>query len=1086
MGFDDDDLSTPQNKALRLLHLIELLQQKEWMPNELQAELGLEIRAVHNYLKEAKTLAERLGLSFIHDPIRKTYSINQIERLNTIESLVTHAALRMLAHHSPGYNSAYQGALRKLAKNLPEPLRKIAIDSTEALKQRPASPNGSNLERIAEAWLGRNPIAFNYKLPNDRVIKVELEVYFVEISRANMAVYIIGRDLLYGKAIHYLDNLKAYKLDRITGAVSLEDSTYTIPEDFEPHEYLSSAWGIVTSPNPITVKLKFSPAAAYRIKEGGYPNFKKVEQLEDGYILVEIEIGIDDQGFPLELLPWIQSWGPRVEVLEPQHLRERWLEEAQALVEQYGGRGGSSPLDNAYWAHTPRKDDPKRQPHLLTEHTIAVANLAKTFAQSYGSELAYWLGIYHDFGKANPAFQKYLKTGANKQDSVPHAIWGASLLYNQLVQQKKLWQVSLPILGHHAGLHNSGTASSEMTRFRQQSPTADEQMKAFAALLQHPPDKPSLKIPDFKSDPYHKEFWLRMVFSALVDADYLDTEEHFDPQKGQFRGKWPTVSELWQRFELGRTGYLEKNKKTSSPKVTRVRTEVYQSCLTKAALRVKDGNNVFRLTVPTGGGKTLSGLAFALRHAQANNLERVIFAVPYTSITTQTAKVYREVLGDDAILEHHSAIPVPDNAKDYQDGDTLRRQLASENWDASLVVTTTVQLFESLLARKPSKCRKLHNIANSVIVLDEAQTLPPELLKPTLNVLRLLVDHFGVSVVFCTATQPAFAESRYLEDFKDKKPIEIVENYAEHFELLKRVEYIRRPGKPDWPELAQEIVSLPQKQVLVVLNSRKNALALLQAIQATEALERTDIFHLSTLLCGAHRQKVLDEVSRRLGEKAKPPVILVSTQVVEAGVDLDFPVVYRAMGPLDRIVQAAGRCNREGGLVGESGKVIIFEPAEGTAPKRFYKRGMEKTEFLLQSFSVNDFHKPDLHKLYFQRLYDDDPKKLDEDKIQDDRQELLFEEVARKYKFIEETASVVVPYNQGLEHLKAWKERPNRKTWQGLQPFLVNIMPGEIARLKEWLEEISEGFYLWKGGYDDQTHRGITEAIYDPSDLFMG
>lgn len=1078
MNYQDNSLGAHHKKALRLVRLIELLKQKPWAAQQLADELGTEKRAVNYYLKDLKDLESLLGFKLLHDEIRHTYELEAGVMLSDIEKVVTHMALRMLYYHSPGHNKQYQEAMLKLAQRLPEQARGIAIESTADLSFREASLEGSNLEQVAKAWFKQQVLEFHYLLPGAaKPYRFELEIYFIEVSRANMSVYVIGQDRLNHR-------LRTFKLGRmqfvrpigVTGA-------YRVPDQFDPEVYLSNAWGIVGSENPVTVKLKFSPAAVSRIREGGYPNLKEVGQEGDGSILVDIAVGTDEDGFPLELLPWIQSWGPRVEVLEPLSLRERWLEEAQAVVEKYGGDGGSNPPDNQYWAHTPRKDDPERKPHLLTEHTLAVAQQASFFARSYGSELAYWLGIYHDFGKVNPAFQKYLKTGASKSDSVPHAIWGASLLYAQL-KPKHIWQVSLPILGHHAGLHDSGTASSEIEHFRQKTPTADAQMKAFSLMLQHPKNKPSLKIPDFKEAPFYKELWIRMVFSALVDADYLDTEGHFDPQKSQSRGNWPTISELWERFGPGRVLYLEQSKKDSSPEVTRVRAEVYRACFDKAGTRAKNGNNVFRLTVPTGGGKTLSGLAFALKHAKENGLERVIFAIPYTSITTQTAKVYREVLGEDSILEHHSAIPIPDDAKDRQDTDLLRRQLAGENWDAHLIVTTTVQLFESLLARKPSKCRKLHNLTNSVIVLDEAQTLPPELLKPTLNVLKLLVDHFGVSVVFCTATQPAFAESQYLEDFKDKKPIEIVENYAEHFELLRRVEYIRHSGRPEWRELAEEIVSLPQKQVLVVLNSRKNALALLEAIQATEGAKREDIFHLSTLLCGAHRQKVLDEINHRLSDKAKLPVILVSTQVVEAGVDFDFPVVYRAMGPLDRIVQAAGRCNREGNLKNEKGKVVIFEPAEGTAPSGPYKIGTEKARFILQQHDLEALHKPTIYTDYFRRLFDD--VNTDKPKIQASREDLNYEQVAHDYRFIEDTFSIVVPYEDALEHLKKWQSWPSRKTWQRLQPYLVNLMPQEVMRLKEWLEEISEGFYLWKGGYDDQQHRGITEAIYDPSDLFIG
>ncbi len=730
-------------------------------------------------------------------------------------------------------------------------------------------------------------------------------------------------------------------------------------------------------------------------------------------------------------------------------------------------------------AHTPREGS--EEWHDLEEHLLQVAKAARTFAKPFGAgDIAYWIGLFHDLGKVSPQFQNYLTTGANKRDSVPHAIWGAALLYKMFKVQGR-WQAALPILGHHAGLHDAGSAAQDLEKFCTDRSDAVETMKAFLTQVER--EKVPFAFPDL-SNTYFKELWLRILFSALVDADFLDTEKHFSPDKHETRNQWPNIAELQQRFAKKCKIYLSnvsKDKETSE-EVARVRSEVYQACLDQAAR--DHPHNVFRLTVPTGGGKTLSGLAFALEHAQTQGLKRIIFAVPYTSITTQTAKVYREVLGANAVLEHHSAIQLPDDAKERQDQQSLRRQLASENWDASLIVTTTVQLFESLFARRTSKCRKLHNLAKSVIVLDEAQTLPPELLKPTLNVLRLLVEHFGISLVFCTATQPAFAESRYLEDFKDLKPIEIVSNFAEHFALLRRVTYERHQDKPSWAELAREIVELPEQQVLVILNSRKNALALLKEVQAKGEGKTDHVFHLSTLLCGAHRQKLLSDITQRLANNA--PVLLVSTQVVEAGVDLDFQTVYRALGPLDRIVQAAGRCNREGKREARDSRLVIFEPAEGTNPSGPYKVGIEKAQLILHDGDLERLHHPDVYTDYFKRLFDD--VNTDARGIQAMRADLSYEEVARHYRFIQPTVSVVVNYQDALENLRNYQSWPSRKTWQRLQPYLVSLMEHEKKRLGEWLEPVneSEDLFLWTGMYDAEHHRGIVEALYDPADLVFG
>ncbi len=701
-----------------------------------------------------------------------------------------------------------------------------------------------------------------------------------------------------------------------------------------------------------------------------------------------------------------------------------------------------------YWAHTPSEGS-NDKPHDLRRHLIDTAIRAQEYAKVFGAgNLAYLLGVWHDLGKYNPDFQEYLRKAQKAADEgrglgrkgPPHAIWGATLLHKRLGNHPQIDTFTLPVLGHHAGLEDASEGGQKISAEPDLADRVELMEQAIKQFGLYPVGNPE-SIPNTS---HKQELFTRMVTSALVDADFLDTERHFGQEHPQAREHDLDIPALWERFEAGRERVLNEQKeagKTPAKHVQEVRDEVYDACLEAAS--GKPG--VYRLTVPTGGGKTLSGLAFALSHAKANELRRVIVAIPYTSIIDQNAKVYRDVLGADAVLEHHSAVQPKDNKAERQDLNTLRLQLAAENWDVPLICTTFVQLFESLFARKTSKLRKLHRIANSVIVLDEAQTLPPDLRGPTLDVLRTLVDDYGVSLVLCTATQPAFETDELTESFKGIPQIEIVPQYAEHFEKLTRVKYVKHKQYPNpvlWAQLAEEIK--PEPQILTILNTRKDALALLRELQRQGA---TDLYHLSTLMCGAHRKDKLEEINARLADKKRPPVRLISTQVVEAGIDLDFPIVYRALAPLDRIIQAAGRCNRNGNST-ELGRVVIFQTESGKAPKGTYQKGIEKARTIVET--VEDVDKelngPDILRLYFSRLYQD--VEPDERNIQPLRRELEFKKVASAYRMIrEETVSSIVPYRDYRKHLERWQRFPSRKSWRALQPYVVNIYAHEAKKL---------------------------------------
>jgi len=486
---------------------------------------------------------------------------------------------------------------------------------------------------------------------------------------------------------------------------------------------------------------------------------------------------------------------------------------------------------------------------------------------------------------------------------------------------------------------------------------------------------------------------------------------------------------------------------------------------------------LYALTAPTGAGKTRALLAFALQHALANGLERVIVALPYTSIIDQTADVYRQILGNNVVLEHHSALEVDDLSETALE----RHRLLSENWDAPLIVTTFVQLFESLFSNLPSRCRKVHRLARSVIVLDEAQTIPIELLEPTVHALQQLIDDYGATVLLSTATQPALGQIQFA-----KSPVQVVANPAQHFQTLKRVNYHvdLTPRNYDW--LADEIAA--REQVMVVLNTRKDALATIDALRQRHPNVMPSVFHLSTLLCPAHRREVLAEVKRRL--EHREPCRLVATQVVEAGVDLDFPVVMRAVGPLDRIVQAAGRCNREGRLT--RGEVIVFELAQGSTPRGAYRTGTDEARITLQQPNA-DLHHPNTYTDYFARLYGD--VSLDREGIQQAREGFQFETVAQKYRLIRDDTYPVIVVNYDPNAVNALLQQgraivqaggiPPQRWRQHLHAYTVSLYRHEMNALRQQgliQDDPVLGIALYVGAYDPLT--GVS-AQADPADLVV-
>lgn len=748
-------------------------------------------------------------------------------------------------------------------------------------------------------------------------------------------------------------------------------------------------------------------------------------------------------------------------------------------------------MGEAFYAHTPVEGGAW---HELVSHLKRTAVLAQENAVKFGAgDLTYLAGLWHDIGKFNPDFQDYLRRCDRAKRSgekpppkgVPHAVYGAVLATESM-------QPLTPIIyGHHAGLPQRARLQGVVAEENEEVREVYEQLmpvaREWVSGLLYEGDMKTL-IPDPPKDPLQMELFLRMVFSALVDADFLDTETHFDPNVSRLRGAELMPADLWSVLERDQERLISEADHTP---VNAVRQEVYEACLRAAELP----RGVFRLSVPTGGGKTRSGLAFALRHAIKHDLDRVIYAIPYTSIIDQTAGEFRKIfkdLSDVNVLEHHSGVRDErdtDRARDPEEAEKLhearmRVRLATQNWDAPLVVTTTVQLFESLFANRTSRCRKLHNVSRSVILLDEVQTLPLKLLNPIVDVLKELTRRYEVSVVLCTATQPALeTDSRYLRGFELGSVRDIVplERASEHFRELQRVKYEIPAESWSWEEVARRLKdATPERRAMAVLNSRRDALAMLGALNDESAL------HLSTLLCGANRRDVLFEVRRRLREKE--PCLLVATQVVEAGVDLDFPAVFRAVGPLDRIVQAAGRCNREGIMEGP-GRVVVFRPEEGRGPRGEYESARAQTEMLLRRRGF-DLHDPSVFREYFELMYQLVP--TDAEGIQDLRRNLDYPEVAQKFRLIsEDTVPVIVNYEEQdprreEDRLRLIERVRREKTLRPgdhrrLQTYTVGLFERDFEERKWAMQEVAEGVWMWTGEYDPV--RGIVDVRDDPADL---
>ena len=749
-------------------------------------------------------------------------------------------------------------------------------------------------------------------------------------------------------------------------------------------------------------------------------------------------------------------------------------------------------------SHPDRKTPPPQGWQWLKQHLGAVSRIAGERAAKALPEkrdffeVARAAGWLHDIGKYRPEFQQMLLGQRGKGEATRHKQAGAAWAADDL-----RLDIAFAIVGHHGGLPDKTDLKSLVA-----GPGGRDvvQQVRQLAICECPEIAKPLPKWTGSNDPLALDVWVRLLFSCLVDADWLDTGVHERTANGQPQMAQPVelsqercailLSRVREYIAERAAQCRDENVNVTVPAdrhVPTIRGEILDAALTAAEMVP----GLFSMTVPTGGGKTLTALAFALAHVQKHGLRRVIYVAPYLSILEQNAREIRRALQAefdsadvDLVFEHHS-LAEPPGGKDVDESQSGAIARQAENWSAPFVITTNVQFFESLFSNQPGQCRKLHNIARSVVILDECQTLPPGLIEPTCSMLKGIAALAGTSIVLCTATQPAWLKredwDKGLENVR-----EIVPHELNLFDRLKRVsiEWPRRnTPQLDWPDVAARM--LDQRAALCIVNTKKAARAVFE--QLREQGSRAS-FHLSTAMCPAHRLEVLDEVRRRL--KAGKRCHLVSTQLIEAGVDVDFPLVLRELAPLEAIVQSAGRCNREGRMNGEDGspggRVLVFRSVDGKLPRgdRWYEAGRDT---LVNSF-LNDGREPDITapqdmREYFLRLYATGT--LDSLEIESLRMRQQFKTVSKGdpdrkpkpvggYRLINDDTFPAIVATWGSinrafveDLLDQRREAPNAKVFRELSRFQINLRHYAKTSLSRHLVLDPSGVFVWRGKYDD-------------------
>ena len=712
----------------------------------------------------------------------------------------------------------------------------------------------------------------------------------------------------------------------------------------------------------------------------------------------------------------------------------------------------------AYLAHL--TEDGRTQ--TILEHLKGTASLCSAFAAAFDAEAQGQLaGMAHDIGKYSAAFQRRLHGGPK----VDHASAGAF----ECLKARQL-PAAFVISGHHGGLPDGGgrgDAAGAGTFWGRINRASQGKLEDYHAW-QREFSLPHANIPAFAGKKLDGMFFTRMLLSCLVDADYTDT--------GAFMGgsSYPPASsssmeELWRRLETYVSGWFP-------PKgaLNMQRCVILEQCMSAGA---QYGPGLFTLTVPTGGGKTVASLSFALAQAKAHGMRRIVYVIPYTSIIEQTAQAFREILGDENVLEFHSGVQFDQQEDDASSPEAAPLTRSVETWDVPVIVTTAVQFFESLYACQPSKCRKLHNLAQSVLIFDEAQMLPLPYLRPCVWAIAQLVRHYGASAVLCTATQPAL--DPIFQEFAPEIPIREICPMAEaHWESFRRVSF-QQAGTLSWMDLAARLQQ--QEQVLCVVNTRR------AAREVFRQLSGSGNFHLSTLMYPAHRKRILDEIRRRLRDGL--PCRVVSTSLIEAGVDVDFPAVYRELSGLDSILQAAGRCNREGKRPPEDSIVTIFQGED--PPPRLFETSIGAGKIVLDH--CQDVSSRAAIHTYFSTLLD-----LKGAEAQDahhilplmESEFFPFRTVAERFHLIESpTTTVYLPLEEGAGLVELLRSgQYSRTLYRRLGQYGVSVYPQHLAALEQAgaLEHLEDGSVVLRdiGLYTQTT--GLTLEPSGGNALFIG